>query len=184
MKKLITLVLAITLSSFSIAETFEIKNYGNHEVTIGKDDFDGTMVRTILKLRSEKLKGSISDQYIHEIGYVCAHSTSDKKKMNIRSYYTTSHYVYGRNIGGTLGSTRSYAPIKIKFDDNDHIITVPLINKKDGLGWPELDLSAPNLIEKMKSSTIMRIKAQHGNSSKFDMKGAAAAFNAFYNSCN
>lgn len=179
-KLLITLV--ALLPSTLLAESFNITFHGNHEVTVGTDDFDGTMVRTILILRDEKRNHSKQEQYINEIGYVCSPSSSDDNQVNIREYYTTSHYVYGRKIGGTLGSTRSYNPIQIKFDNDDSIITVPL-TKKNGERWAELELSEPSLIKKMKISSIMRIKDGLGGSAKFDMTGSTSAFNTYHKNC-
>jgi hypothetical protein len=183
MKKLIVLTLATILPSVSIAESFNTTFHGNHQVTVGTDDFDGSMVRTILELRDQKINSSKSEQYINEIGYVCGPSSSKKGTVSIRAYYTLSHYVYGRKIGGTLGSTRSYEPIKIKFNNNDEIITVPLTKKSPDDLWPELELSESSLVSKMKSSSNMRIKDGFGRSSKFDMTGAESAFNVFYKHC-
>lgn len=183
MKKIIVAILATILSSASMAESFNTTFHNNHQITVGTDDFDGSMVRTILELRDQKLDQSKSDQYINEIGYVCSPSASNKDKVHIRAYYTTSHYVYGTQIGGTLGSTRSYKPLQVKFDNSDVVITVPLTQKSSDALGPELELSEPSLIEKMKASSIMRIRDGLGGSSKFDMSGAASAFNAFYKHC-
>lgn len=183
MKKIIVLTIAAIFPSVSIAESFSSTFHGNHQVTVGTDDFDGSMVRTILELRDQKINASKSEQYINEIGYVCGPSSSKKDKVDIRAYYTSSHYVYGRKIGGTLGSTRSYEPLKVKFDNSDEIITVPLTKKSSDDLWPELELSEPSLVNMMKASSGMRIKDGFGRSAKFDMTGAASAFNAFYKHC-
>lgn len=183
MKNIILATIVTILSSASMAESFNTTFHNNHQVTVGTDDFDGSMVRTILKLRDQKLDQSKSDQYINEIGYVCSPSVSNKEKVRIRAYYTTSHYVYGRQIGGTLGSTRSYNPLQVKFDNSDIVITVPLTQQSSDALGPELELSEPSLIEKMKASSVMRIRDGSGGSSKFDMTGAAFAFNDFYNYC-
>lgn len=180
MNKIIVATLVAILPSVSMAEDFKITSHGNHQVTVGTDDFDGTMVRTILEIRDQKVDSSKSDQYINNIGYVCG---PYKGKIDIRAYYTTSHYVYGRQIGGTLGSTRSYEPIQVKFDNGDEVITVPLIQKKPDDFWPELELSETSLVNKMKASSIMRIKDGNGGSAKFDMTGTASAFNTFYKYC-
>ena len=141
------------------------------------------MVRTILKLRDQKLDLSKSDQYIKEIGYVCSPSFPDDGSVDIRSFYTTSHYVYGTQIGGNLGSTMSYRPLQVKFDNSDIKTTVPLTKKSSNSLGPELELSEPTLIEKMKVSSIMRIRDGLGGSSKFDMSGASSAFNEFFKHC-
>jgi hypothetical protein len=183
MNKIIVATLATILSSTSMAESFNTTFHNNHQVTVGTDDFDGSMVRTILELRDKKLDSSEPDQYINTIGYVCGPSATNKGEVHIRAFYTTSHYVYGTQIGGTLGSTMSYKPLQVKFDNSDIIITVPLTQRpSNGLG-PELELSEPSLIEKMKASSVMRISDGLGGSSKFNMSGAASAFNAFYKYC-
>ncbi|ELV8694373.1 hypothetical protein QNE54_001089 [Vibrio fluvialis] len=183
-KRIILAVLAVNLaSSPALAESFNVTFHGNHQVTVGTDDFDGSMVRTILKIRDEKVNLSKPEQYINEIGYVCSPSVSKGNSVHVRTYYTTSRYVYGRQIGGTLGSTRSYDPIKVKFDNDSNVIEVPLVKKSPSDLWSELDLLEPSLVNKMKVSSVMRVKDGLGGSAKFDMTGSTSAFDTFFKYC-
>jgi hypothetical protein len=182
MNKLVIAILVTVFPLASVAESFNTSFYGNHQITVGIDDFDDSVVRVILELRNEKVDSSKSDQYINEIGYVCSPPTSNREKIHIRSYYKTAHYVFGSEIDNSLGSTRSYNPLKVKFDD-EAIITVPLTQKNPDDLWPELELTEPELINKMKSNSAMRIKDGNGGSAKFDLEGVASAFNTFYKYC-